>query len=244
MCGRFTLILDPAAIQLDLNLGDVPPDLHPRYNTAPTQPVAVVTDPVSRDVQMFRWGLIPAWAKDPSIGSRMINARSETLVEKPSFRTAFARRRCLILADGFYEWYRPAGEGARPQPYYFRLASGQPFGFAGLWDTWRPPAGEPISTCTIITCAANERVARIHDRMPVILDKTALWSWLDPSAALPDLQRMLLPYPAEAMTHYPVSRRINNPAYDAEDLIVEAAEAKNQDFMQSLQDNQPGSDQD
>ena len=220
MCGRFTLILDPVDLREDLDLGEIPPDLPARYNIAPTQPVAVVRDAQARSIEFFRWGLIPSWAKDPSIGSRMINARSETLLEKPSFRTAFNRRRCLILADGFYEWYRPAAKSSRPQPYYFRLADGKPFAFAGLWDFWQSGDGSEVPSCTIITCAANERVGAIHDRMPVILDSAHLWDWLNPQAKAADLTAQLMPYPADRMTSYPVSSAINNPSLDSQECIA------------------------
>lgn len=216
MCGRFTLILDPGDLQDELGLGEMPPDLAPRYNVAPTQPVAVVADPDTRAVELFRWGLIPSWAKDPAIGNRMINARSETLAEKPSFRTAFARRRCLIVADGFYEWQRSKEAGARKgsQPYYFRLADGKPFAFAGLWEAWRPAPEETLRSCTIITCAANELVGRIHERMPVILTGDALWGWMDRAAPADRLQALLAPYPAGKMEAYPVSPLVNSPAND------------------------------
>lgn len=217
MCGRFTLILEPSELQEELNLGDLPSGMQPRYNVAPTQAVATVNDATSRAVELTRWGLIPSWAKDATIGSRLINARSETLVEKPSFRNAFARRRCLVLADGFYEWFHPSGKANKGQPYYFRLSAAEPFAFAGLWDLWRSPEGEPIQTCTIITCPANDLVSRYHERMPVILDASQIWGWMDPSAALPALQDMLQPYPAEKMTAWPVSGKINNPGYDAPD---------------------------
>jgi putative SOS response-associated peptidase YedK len=219
MCGRFTLILEPTELQQELQLGDLPADLPPRYNVAPTQPVAVVVDPATRNVDLYRWGLIPSWAKDPSIGSKLINARSETLLEKPSFKSAFARRRCLILADGFYEWYRPTTRGGKSQPFFFRLENGKPFAFAGLWDTWHSPEGDRVNSCTIITCQANSLVGQIHERMPAILDATTLGVWLDPTSRLPGLQGLLQPYPAEKMTSWPVSSRINSPAYDSADLI-------------------------
>jgi putative SOS response-associated peptidase YedK len=221
MCGRFTLILDPAALREDLDLGEATAttELAPRYNIAPTQPVAVVADAQKRAIGMFRWGLIPSWAKDPAIGNRLINARAETLQEKPSFRTAFNRRRCLILADGFYEWQRPAGKASRSQPYYFRLADGKPFAFAGLWDLWQSADGSEVPTCTIITTQANAQVGRIHDRMPVILTGERLWEWLDPRAKPADLQAQLRPYAADLMTTYAVSPAINSPAVDTAELI-------------------------
>jgi putative SOS response-associated peptidase YedK len=223
MCGRFTLILEPEAIQNELHLGDFPAEFQPRYNIAPSQPIAVVTDPQKRNVQLFRWGLIPAWAKDPGIGNRLINARAETLAEKPAFRTALARRRCLILADGFYEWFRPDGKSKSKSPavpYLFRLASGKPFAFAGLWDTWHSPAGNTISTCTIITTSANEHVGQFHERMPVILDEQKLWDWLDPQTSPGDLANLLKPYPADRMASHPVSQLVNNPATDTRECIT------------------------
>jgi putative SOS response-associated peptidase YedK len=216
MCGRFTLILEPEDLQAELQLSSMPVDLSPRYNIAPSQPVAVVTDGVARAAEMFRWGLIPFWAKDAGIGNRMINARSETLAEKPAFRSAFARQRCLILADGFYEWQRDTSTGSRKgaQPYFFRLASGKPFAFAGLWDTWRPSPEETVRSCTIITCPANELVGRIHDRMPVMLSGDDLWHWLEPATKTSQLNTLLRPYPPGDMDTYPVSALVNNPAND------------------------------
>src|SRR5512146_1357088 len=151
MCGRYTITINPETVQQDLGVVAMPDDYTPRYNVAPTQPVAVVADAASRKAEWMRWGLIPSWAKDPEIGSRLINARSETLTEKPSFKNAFNKRRCLVLADGFYEWKKGAGPGGRSQPYYFRREDGKPFAFAGLWEFWRSPEGEEIRSCTIIT---------------------------------------------------------------------------------------------
>ncbi len=220
MCGRFTLFLEPDLLQEELELGDIPAEYQARYNIAPSQPVAVVTDGGQRQVEFFRWGLIPSWAKDAAIGNRMINARSETLADKPAFRTAFARRRCLILANGFFEWHRPAEKRAgASQPYFIHLASGKAFAFAGLWEAWRPPAGEELRSCTIITCAANELVGRIHDRMPVILDGEKLWRWLDPSTPSSELQALLRPYPSAAMAMQPISSLVNSPANDHPQIV-------------------------
>jgi len=228
MCGRFTLILEPEAVQKELDLGEMPPDLQPRYNVAPSQPVAVVTDPVERRVELFRWGLIPSWAKDPEIGNRLINARSETLSEKPSFRTSFARRRCAILADGFFEWMKQdkasGGRSRRSSPYFIHLASGKPFAFAGLWDLWRSPEGEEVHSCTIITCPANEAIASIHDRMPVILDKDHIWQWLEPQVPQAELQSMLVPYPSDKIAYRPISYLVNNPAYDSPEVMAAPVE--------------------
>jgi putative SOS response-associated peptidase YedK len=218
MCGRFTLFLDPADFQVELDLTD-PGNLQPRYNIAPTQPVAAVLSPVQRQVEMLRWGLVPGWAKDPAIGSQMINARSETVAEKPSFRRSFERRRCLILTSGFYEWAKMPG-AARKIPHFIHLANHKPFTFAGLWDTWRTPEGQELRTCTIITCPANALVAQLHERMPVILPRAQRWAWLDPNQKAVGLLEMLKPYPPDEMACYPVSARVSNPAVEAADLIL------------------------
>ena len=217
MCGRFTLFLDAETLREEFGLTEVPPDLSPRYNIAPSMQLAVVTSVESRKAEWMRWGLVPSWAKDPAIGNKMINARSETLTEKPSFRNAFQRRRCLILADGFYEWKR--GEGKGPSvPYYFHLVDNKPFAFAGLWEFWRSPDGEDLRTCTIITCAANSLVASVHDRMPVIFTAETADQWLAP-APVEKLQPLLAPLDAARMSAYPVSRAVNAPGYDSSELI-------------------------
>lgn len=214
MCGRYTQTQAATAIAVAFKLAEVPP-LPPRYNIAPTQLVSAVIQPQQRDRQLrvLRWGLVPSWAKDPAIGSRMINARAETVAEKPSFRTALRYRRCLVLADGFYEWQR---QGRKKQPFYFHLHDHQPFGFAGLWEHWESQTtGEILETCTILTTAANDVLQPVHDRMPVILAPTDYDRWLDPdqnqsAALLPLLQ----PYPAEAMQAYPVSAIVNKATSD------------------------------
>src|SRR5574337_1202802 len=199
MCGRFSLTTSLGAVALRFGVrtgledaGDVS-----RYNIAPTQTVIVVGDDGTRYLTQMRWGLIPSWAKDPAIGNRMINARAETVATRPAFRVALRKRRCLVVADGFYEWQeRLRGK----QPYYLAIKSCEPFGFAGLWDAWTSPDGEEIRSCTIITTEANELLLPIHDRMPVILTREAEAIWLDP--AFQDPTRLLLllrPYPAEDM---------------------------------------------
>lgn len=221
MCGRFTLTVDPAQLKLFLDLNDVPSDLQPRYNIAPTQPVAVVTSAIDRQVELFQWGLIPSWAKDPSIGSRMINARAETLEEKPAFRAAFKRRRCAILADGFFEWKKiAAGKQETKQPYHIRLMDNQPFAFAGLWETWKSLEGADLRTCTIVTTTPNDLMATIHDRMPVILDRESLWDWIDPEATSLALHALLQPYPADRMTAYPIGKLVNRPENDRPEVIA------------------------
>lgn len=220
MCGRFTLNTDGDIVQEVLEIGRVPEEATPRYNIAPTQNVAVVTDPESRDVEMFRWGLIPSWAKDLSMGSRLINARSETVAEKPSFRSAFKRRRCLVLADGFYEWQKGTGPKGRSQPFHFRLASGDPFAFAGLWEIWRPQEeADPLLTCTIITGPANEVVAPVHGRSPIVLTGERMWRWMDGDASREELRNLLMPLPAEMLDGYPVATLVNSPAADSPELI-------------------------
>lgn len=218
MCGRFTITLEPAFFQQEFDLGKVPSEWTPRYNTAPGQNIPVVRNAKSHDVDMLRWGLIPSWAKEEKIGYRMINARSETIQEKPSFRSAFKQRRCLILADGFYEWQKPASKGAPKSPFRFTLKNTQPFAFAGLWETWQNEEKEEILSCTIITCAPNELVGKVHNRMPVILGKERCWQWLEEDA-LDELQKMLVPYQAEQMNAYPVSQRVNNPRFDDKEVI-------------------------
>jgi putative SOS response-associated peptidase YedK len=213
MCGRFTLFASPETIQAEFDLPAVPVNLAPRYNIAPTQAVAVIANHTERRLELFQWGLIPSWAKDPSIGSRMINARAETLAEKPSFRTALRKRRCLILADGFYEWRK---DGGGKTPFFIHLRSGRPFALAGLWEVWQTPDGVALPTCTIITTGPNNLVAALHDRMPVILPPDAYERWLDPEPQAPaDLAPLLVSYPADAMNLYAVSRAVNSPTNDS-----------------------------
>jgi putative SOS response-associated peptidase YedK len=221
MCGRFTITLEAADLQQNIGIAEVPADWQPRYNVAPTQPVAAVIDANTRRAEWLRWGLIPSWAKDAKIASQLINARSETLAEKPSFRQAYARRRCLILADGFYEWQRLPGQKGPSTPFYFQLAGKKPFGFAGLWETWKPPEGELVRSCTIITCAANEVVAPVHERMPVILTGEMFWKWLEP-ANIDVLNGFLKPYPADRMTAVPIGRLVNDVSLDTAELIKPA----------------------
>ena len=218
MCGRYTITLEPAFFQQELALGKIPSEWKPRYNVAPTQNVPSVRNVETRDVEMLRWGLIPHWAKDTSIGYKLINARSETLREKPSFRDAFHKRRCLVLADGFYEWQKSSKDGRQKVPYRFTLKDEKPFAFAGLWELWRSGEKEEVVSCTIITCAANAVVSAIHNRMPVILDKDTCWRWLE-LQSIDALTDLLQPYPAEKMRAYPVSTRLNNPNEDDPQLI-------------------------
>jgi putative SOS response-associated peptidase YedK len=210
MCGRFAFFSPEEAIRqyFDLNY---PAELSPSYNIAPSQQVAAILEsPVSGiELQMLQWGLVPFWAKDPKIGHQLINARAETLSEKPSFRQAFVRRRCLIPANGFYEWHT---EGGEKRPLYFSDAESRPFFMAGLWELWISDDGSEIESCTLLTTEPNDFLAPIHNRMPVIIAPDDFDLWLDPGAQHPgEVQHLLRAYPAEAMSHYPVSTFVNNP---------------------------------
>ncbi|MCL7454392.1 MAG: SOS response-associated peptidase [Anaerolineae bacterium] len=211
MCGRFTLTTPDQDLAVQFNLPEIP-DLKPRYNIAPTQPVAVVRLPAegsSRELALVHWGLIPFWADDPKIGARMINARAETAADKPAFRAAFRRRRCLVPADGFYEWQKQNGP---KQPYYIHMADGTPFAFAGLWERWQGPDDTVIDSCTLLTTEPNDLIRSLHNRMPVILQPQHYDLWLDPS--LEDasvLKPLLRPYASGVMDAYPVSRWVNKP---------------------------------
>lgn len=219
MCGRFTLNTSAKIIAEFFKLSEVP-ELKPRYNIAPTQSIATVTvspETIQRQFQFMRWGLIPSWAKDMKIGSKTINARSETVAEKPAFRSAIKHRRCLIIADGFYEW-QP--QGKKKQPYYFTMANGEPFAFAGLWENWTSPEGENIVSCSIITTAANETVQPVHDRMPVILPSGDWEQWLDPSINTSgQVLPLLKPYTSDAMKANAVSAIVNSPAREGIECI-------------------------
>jgi putative SOS response-associated peptidase YedK len=228
MCGRFTL-RTPATVLtqrllFDLDIQDVPDDLAPRFNIAPTQSVAVVREleEGERCFNWLRWGLIPSWAKDPAIGNRTINARAETVAEKPAFRSAFRRRRCLVLADGYYEWRK---EGKNKQPFYIRMRDEGPFAFAGLWERWSPGANaEPLETCTLITTDANELTRPIHDRMPVILSPDDFATWIDPDLDDRDeLLPLLRPYDSAAMRADPVSKHVNNAKHDDPECVQAAS---------------------
>ena len=215
MCGRFTLTVDPAELQDTfqwVNFGNA--ELTPRFNIAPSQPIAVIPNTGENKLDFFTWGLVPFWAKDPSIGNRMINARAETLSEKPSFKHAFKRRRCLILADGFFEWQKIPGEKVK-MPIYIHLNDRKPFAFAGLWEEWNNPDGSQILSTTIITTSPNSLLNPIHNRMPVILPESAYEKWLTPGEINPsELNRLLQPFESDLMDTYPVSRLVNNPRND------------------------------
>jgi putative SOS response-associated peptidase YedK len=220
MCGRFTLSVDYADLQDTFPGFTFPAQVKPRYNIAPTQPVLVLPNDATHKSDFFVWGLIPSWAKDPAIGSRLFNARAETLAEKPTFRSAYKYHRCLILADGFFEWQVKAGGKI---PHLIRLKSGKPFAFAGLWEHWQSPDGSEVKSATIITTTPNELMAPIHNRMPVILPRNAYARWLDPAPFLPaDLKSLLVPFPAEEMIAIPVSTLVNTPANDTPEVLMPA----------------------
>ena len=222
MCGRFTLTVDPGQLRETFSWLDIPDELTPRYNVAPTQPVAVVPNDGKNKLDFFVWGLIPSWAKDPQIGSRMINARSETLAEKPSFRAAYRRRRCLVLADGFYEWRKEPGSKTKT-PMYIQMESQEPFAFAGLWEIWHSKEGDKILSCNIITTEPNELVAKIHNRMPVILPSESYTEWLAPEERQPgQLNHLLKPYPDQELVAFPVSKTVNSPINDVPECILPA----------------------
>jgi putative SOS response-associated peptidase YedK len=220
MCGRFTLTIDPADLQDTFPEYTFPAQGVPRYNIAPTQPILALPNDGTNKTDFFVWGLIPSWAKDPSIGSRMINARAETLAEKPAFRAAYKYHRCLIFADGFYEWQAQTGTKSKV-PHFIRLKSGAPFAFAGLWEHWQSADGSEIRSATIITTEPNELMTSLHNRMPVILPGNTYAQWLDSSHQSPDLlQSLLVPYPASEMEAYPVSTLVNSPGNDRPDCIL------------------------
>lgn len=215
MCGRFSQTASPEVIVQQFELID-PPLFNPRYNIAPSQPVVAIRiepDTTTRRLVQLCWGLIPSWAKDTKIGNQCINAKAETVAEKPAFRAAVKKRRCLVVATGFYEWQR---QGPVKQPMWIGLRSKQPFAFAGLWEHWTPTEGEPLETCTIITTEPNDLMASIYNRMPVILAPTSYDQWLDPAFQhIGPLKALLRPYLSEELTAYPVSALVNNPRHDA-----------------------------
>ncbi|WP_425623050.1 SOS response-associated peptidase [Brevibacillus borstelensis] len=223
MCGRFTFTTTPDKIMERFDLSEILFELQPRFNIAPGQPIpAIIEDQGQRRIGRLRWGLIPSWAKDEKIGYKMINARAETLQEKPAFRNLFARKRCLIPADSFYEW-RQTEKGK--QPMRIMMKNEEPFAFAGLFDTWTGPEGQKVHTCTIVTTKPNEVVKDIHDRMPVILRQEDEGVWLDREKYDADLlQSLLVPYDATQMRAYPVSAMVGSPKNDVPDCIKEITE--------------------
>ena len=243
MCGRFVSSTPPDQLAQYFDVDEMPEQLlerGPNYNTAPTTEVFVVHDDGStRRLDAFRWGLVPFWAKDISVGSRMINARAETVGEKPAYRKALERRRCIVPADGFYEWKKEPGS-KKKQPYFIHRPDGEPFAFAGLWEVWKGPKDrdrsgdegsgelpppEPLRTCTIITTSANEKMSELHDRMPVILPRSAWDEWLSPEVDDTELLgRLLVPAPSEIIAFHPVSTEVNNVRNKGEHLVEPAPE--------------------
>jgi putative SOS response-associated peptidase YedK len=226
MCGRFTLTTTPEEVARHFDLDEIPL-LAPRFNVAPGQAIATISRAATgarRVLALRRWGLIPAWAKDPKIGNRMINARLETAAQKPSFRAAFRKRRCLVPADGFYEWAVRAG--AAKQPFHIALPARRCFAIAGLWESWRDPEGASLESCTLLTTAANAKLREVHDRMPVILDPGDYDAWLDPALAGEEsLLRLAGGAPAEALELHAVGRRVNDPRFDDPACLAPASGA-------------------
>lgn len=214
MCGRFAFY-SPSEAAAALFGVSASVEVQPRYNIAPTQFIAAIRDDENRERElvMLRWGLVPFWAKDPSIGNKMINARAETVAEKPAYRAAYRHRRCIVLADGFYEWHR---EGDVKTPHFISLASGEPFALAGLWETWTDKeSGESLQTTTLITTAANDFMTPLHHRMPVILESNTAGEWLAGSTDLLDDVAAITP----ALQAWPVDRRVNNARNEGEELV-------------------------
>jgi putative SOS response-associated peptidase YedK len=220
MCGRYTLYHSPEEMADRFEAEPDEEDFAPRYNIAPSQFVATIRQTDARRFARCKWGLIPFWAKDPKIGNNLINAKAETLAEKPSFKHALAKRRCLIPADGFYEWKK---QGKAPsQPIYVRRRDGGLFAFAGLWEEWKTPEGERLPTCTIITTEPNELISQFHHRMAVILPREAEARWLDPRLSASDALALLRPCPAEDLEAFAVSRAVNAPSFDDPSCIAPA----------------------
>ncbi|MCU0232434.1 MAG: SOS response-associated peptidase [Thermoanaerobaculales bacterium] len=221
MCGRFALVVDAAVLAEVFEL-EPPPGLAPRYNIAPTQELLAVRAGTSRprEWSRLRWGLVPSWAKEPAIGARMINARSETAAEKPSFRSALAARRCLVPASGFFEWQK---KGAAKQAHFIHFRDARVFAFAALWERWSG-VSPPLESCTLLTTTPNELVAELHDRMPVILPPRHHEEWLRPGPLAPDrLTELLVPHPAAGMEAHPVSGYVNRPGNDGPECIARSA---------------------
>ncbi len=222
MCGRFTLTKPADEIADYFELHDLP-EWQPRYNIAPTQAVPTVRFDASSQRRVFecrKWGLIPSWSRDDKFAAKLINARAETAAEKPSFRDAMKRQRCLIVTDGFYEWQAPKSKGQRKQPYYIRMQSGSLFAMAGLWARWKGDDEQVVQSCTVLTTNPNELMKPIHDRMPVILSPQDFGLWLEPERTDPTaLETLLTPYPADAMQALAVSTRVNSPSCDDPDCV-------------------------
>lgn len=218
MCGRFTRHHKPEEIAERFEVEPIAEAAEERYNIAPTQIVPVIRQIDGREMIACKWGLVPYWSKDPKIGNKMINAKGETLAEKSSFKSALTRRRCLIPADGFYEWLKK--DKGLKQPVYIRLRDGGLFAFAGLWEEWKSPEGEKLRTFTIITVEPNELLTQVHNRMPAILRPEDESAWLNPAGEVPGVVQLLKPYPAGEMEYYPVTTAVNGPKLDDPAYIV------------------------
>ncbi|MGA5691375.1 SOS response-associated peptidase [Cytobacillus pseudoceanisediminis] len=218
MCGRFSLAEDISVLQQYFDF-EISEEISPRFNIAPSQRIlTVISDGQDRRAGTMKWGLVPSWAKDEKIGYKMINARAEGIDEKPSFKHAFRRRRCLIISDGFYEWKKH--EDGNKQPYRFIMKDKRPFAFAGLWETWKK-GKQPLHTCTIITTTPNEVTEDVHDRMPVILHQDSYDLWMNPkNDDTEHLKSLLVPYPADEMDLYPVSTLVNSPKNDLAEILA------------------------
>lgn len=223
MCGRFTLTVNPADVMGAFQGYQFPDQFAPRYNIAPSQPILAIPNDGRNKADFFLWGLIPSWSKDPSISSRLINARGESLAEKPSFRGSMKYRRCLIPADGFFEWKSDAIKNTKT-PYYIHMQNRESFAMAGLWDEWHSPDGGILRTCTIITTHPNKMMKPIHDRMPLLVDPVDFSRWLAPVPQTPeDLIPLIKPYPSEKLSAYPVSTLVNKPGNDFPECVLPAA---------------------
>ena len=219
MCGRMVVSSEPAALAAAFNVKPAV-QFAPRYNLAPQQNVlAIVLANGRRKFTAFQWGLVPAWSSDPAIGSKLINARAETAMEKPAFKEAFRYRRCLIVADGFYEW---KAAGAEKQPYFIRLRSRAPMALAGLWDAWKAPDGKTLHTAAVVTVAASEGFAELHERMPAIVAEKHWDGWLDPATDITTVPAMLRGVAADQLVWWPVSKKVNDPALDSPELLAQA----------------------
>lgn len=222
MCGRFTLAAAIAELKAQFEDVEFPSQFAPRYNIAPSQPILAIPNDGHQNAAFYIWGLVPSWSKDPAIGTRLINARAETLAEKPAFRGPFKYKRCLIPADGFYEW-KASPRSKLKVPHYIRMENLKPFAFAGLWSDWQSGDGTELRTCTILTTLPNSLVAGIHNRMPVILRQKDYSTWIDPEPRSDqELASILKPYPAEEMVAFPVSTLVNSPNNDRPECVLPA----------------------
>ena len=225
MCGRYELHSNPAAIALVFGLAQ-PPELKPRYNIAPMTdvPIVRVNAHGERELAHVKWGFVPRSARSRAIGAKLINARGETIAEKHAFRLAYRRHRCLLPADGFYEWMPVPGvhgEAPRKQPMHVGMKDGAPFGIGGLYERWRSEDGEILDTCTIVTTPANDALMPVHDRMPLVLPRERYARWLDPAQS--EVADLIVPYPSEGLALYPVSTQVNSSVHDDPTLIAPAA---------------------